>query len=118
MGEVQRGAAQSTTHRLDDDRPLPVRKDDSSHTDEIGFGHGIADDREGFLSDQIPWRDVVRRIEVARIKLRAREESIELDRAVILEPRRRLWRCDRGRRLFVLFGFFPPGHRRTRRWFL
>lgn len=71
--------------------------------DKTFAGHGIANDGECFEANLVAWRNVVRRVVVARIDLLPGNESIELDRTGVLDDRtRRRRRRDDRRRVLAL----------------
>ena len=74
----------------------------------------IPNDSEGLLSDEITRRDVVRRVVIARIDLRARDKSLNVDGARVLYPRPRL--CDNRRHFVCSFQFFALAAARLGRW--
>src|SRR5436190_11571229 len=90
MRIAQRDASQTQPHGLEDDRSFTIGEDHMGHANRLFAGHGVADDCECFLPDQVAWGDVVRRVVISRIDLRSRYEAFDVDGPCVLDARTRL----------------------------
>ena len=72
--------SKTSTPCLQRDDVFPSRQHDPSDRDHVHFGNGIANDREGVLSNLAIGSDVVGRVDIAVVDLAARNELIDFDR--------------------------------------
>src|SRR6059058_1595413 len=82
--EAQRYAAKALAHWLQEKWTLARGQDDARKSDDVLAGHRIADHREGFLPDLFSRHDVVWLLEISRVYLSRRQETLDLDRARVL----------------------------------
>src|SRR5438045_2550841 len=89
MREAQRHAAKALAHWLHEKWTLARRQHDARKADDVLAGHCITDHRERFLPDLLARHDVVRLLEIPRIYLSRRQETLDLNGARILRTRSR-----------------------------
>jgi hypothetical protein len=88
VGIAQRGALQSVAQWLNDNGSLSLLEHHAPHASHTLAPHGVADHGIGFLANLISRRDVVGRVEIARIDLRARHEPLNLNGPGVLNTYR------------------------------